>query len=119
MIINILLFPFAVFGLAYLIYQTDGPFDIFKWFRTLMGLRYIAVTGVDGKPISWVQSDTGSFTAKLMSCFWCFSTWVAWLLAIPVILFVNSLWITYMLLVFASIGISGVIYVWVMSKEDL
>jgi hypothetical protein len=98
----IYLVPFAVFGITFLVRYTDGPFDIFKMFRIGMGIKY--KIGLSEQEEEYV-SDT--FTAKLVNCFWCLSTWIAMILCLLYVLWQSMSIIDWIILTFASVGIAG------------
>ena len=71
----------ATFAVTYLLRYTTGPFDIFSKFRNAVGIH--TVVHEKGTPGAYeVEEVADKFFAKLVSCWWCLSTWVALLLVI-------------------------------------
>lgn len=60
---NIIIIFFSIYGLAFLIKESDGPWGIMSWFRNqLMRNKYIGV-----------------FFYKLFSCFFCVGCHAGWI----------------------------------------
>lgn len=71
------LLTLSIAGLIFLVRYTDGPWDIFFNFRIWIGIYNLI--GNDGK---MYESTEDKFFAKLISCPWCFATWVVFPLSI-------------------------------------
>ena len=113
-ILALLAMPLATFGFIYIVRYTDGPFNMLKWFRTLIGFVYIE-NQIKG---TYLEEVKPKFFAKLVNCPWCFATWVAAAFTALVLAFPGNLIITWAVLTFAGLGVSGVIHTWVMKQED-
>lgn len=98
----------CVFAIAYLIRYTDGPFDIFYRFRKRIGV-YLEEWDGDVYSGEVEDPDPDKFLAKLVSCFWCLSTWVSLgVTSLYVILYGDSHIFPFMWLF--AIGLSGVLH---------
>jgi hypothetical protein len=107
----LILLPWAVFGFTYIIRYTHGPFDLFLKWRQFMGIQYIPIMGSDGLPYRYEEANQtpNKFTAKLVKCFWCLSTWVAMVFGALLVLFPDSVLSLWPIAVFASVGIAGTV----------
>jgi len=80
-LIAAILIGLATFAITYLVQCTDGPFNIFNKFRLIAGIRTETYNkGTPGEYAIEVVDD--KFFAKLVSCWWCMSTWVALVLTL-------------------------------------
>ena len=94
----------AVYGVTFLFYYTDGPWDFFFRFRSfLIGLDSIKLRKVH---IVEEQQEDGFFQ-KLFSCFWCFSFWVALFIVGSYYLLYDYPIKSFPYVVAASIGVTG------------
>lgn len=66
---QLLLFGLAVWRISSLITSEDGPFLAFRFLRSLTGIQH------DDDGHVFMVPDTS--IAKLLSCLWCASVWVA------------------------------------------
>ncbi len=75
----------ATWRLSSLLVVEDGPFDIFRSLRSLVGAGEFSQAGMDAERLTpqeleEVMMRAGrpeSFLAGLLSCVWCTSVWVA------------------------------------------
>lgn len=66
--VQFLLFGMATWRIASLLVAEDGPFYVFRKFRTRVGILH------DGNGIPYQFPD--GFFPQLLSCVWCTSIWV-------------------------------------------
>ena len=87
-ICELLILVLATWRLASMFVSEDGPFDVFRRIRSLFG-----VTHHDDGSVAQIPDRT---LAKLFTCMWCMSVWMAaavyglWFLA-PVIVWILGL----------------------------
>jgi hypothetical protein len=105
-ITDIILLGLTVFTLSFLIHSLDGPWDVFKKFRESYGVLY----NDDGE--LYFVPDT--FSAKLLSCFWCTATWVSLIVCIVYVVIFPFLLLYFLFLVATSIAIAGIVHTYVM-----
>lgn len=65
-IITLLTLIGATWRLSSFLVNEDGPFDVFAWLRTWVGVHYNEYGVMDG----------GGFFAGVFDCVWCMSAWV-------------------------------------------
>jgi len=109
---NFFVLMLCVFGVTYLLRELDGPFDILKRIRMLAGLKYVPVLGEDEAVIDEIEEIPDTKLGKFFSCFWCLSTWIAFLIcALFVYLTKQSIfiWFCYS---FGCVGGAGILYEW-------
>lgn len=70
---------FAVYYIAYIIRNVDGPFDVLLIMRTLVGFSYEELE--DG---SVVEITPDNFWGKLISCQHCLGFWISVLIFIAI-----------------------------------
>ena len=109
MIQAIIVVGLASFYVTYTVMNLEGPFGLYHKILSLAGVM-LPVYGDDGKVVSYVDADikiTDWPIAKLIRCFWCFTTWVC--LAVTIIYgILSSLNIGQCAFVWlASAGLSG------------
>jgi len=106
-IVEVFVLICAVFGASFLVFFTDGPWEIFFHFRTLL----IRVDGIVPKRVHITEEEQEEgFFGKLFSCFWCTTTWVA-LIIIGSYYLLNSYPLkTFPYVLLAVIGVSGYLY---------
>lgn len=96
--INFLLLTLASYAISYNLVNKEGPFDIFKNLRSLMGIIDVATKGESSYGIVVVETHRdieNNFLAKLFSCQICLSIWVCLLTSILYYLFPEILPIFY------------------------
>jgi len=95
----IYLIPLAVFGITYIMRYTDGPLDLFKRIRILVGFIY----RIDGdEEIELV--DNNKFLCKLYSCVPCLSTWISFFVVAMYTLYFKYSFVDWVIISFASVG---------------
>ena len=78
----------AVFRLAHMLWWENGPFDIFDWLRSKVGIRWAITEEYQGgwgySSSGWHspevlegRTSNGSFLAELLNCPLCLSIWIA------------------------------------------
>lgn len=72
--LDFLILSLAVYRLSMFMVYDDGPFDVFQRLRESIGILYYD----NGEPIEGEYKGW----AKLLSCLWCVSVWLGFLLAI-------------------------------------
>jgi hypothetical protein len=116
--IDILYVGLSTFTVVYLVKFTDGPFDIFYRFKKFIGLIIPLYDDGETSVVSYIEDDDPSgFVAQVVRCFWCFSTWISFVLSIAYILLVNKSVYVFPFLWLASIGISGFIHTLIETME--
>ena len=101
----------CVFTVAYLLRYTDGPFDIFYHFRIWVGVYADEVSVVDGIEVTEEIEDPNpaGFFAKLVTCFWCLSTWMSLAITILYVVLFGDMRIFPFMWLFAT-GLSGLLH---------
>lgn len=74
--ISIIKSALSIYGLAYVVVNTHGPFDIFKRFKQMLGVMYTDVLDGYGNTVDVEEESDGSSLADMVLCFYCFSFWV-------------------------------------------
>ena len=106
-IVEVFVLFLAVFGTTFLLYYTDGPWDLFFRLRSfLIGLDSIKLRKVH---IVEEQQEEGFFQ-KLFSCFWCSSFWVALIVVGSYYLLYGYSVKSFPYVLMASIGVAGYLY---------
>lgn len=93
-LVDLIVLALATWRLSSLLVGEDGPFDIFRSFRSFVGAGEFSQAGMDAErltpqEIERVMMNAGrpeGFLAGLLSCVWCTSIWVALALALAVYL---------------------------------
>ena len=67
-----LIYALATWRLSHMLAAERGPYDMLGWLRAACGVDYAP----DGTPITETEA------AKLVTCVWCSSAWVAAILAL-------------------------------------
>lgn len=109
MIEDIIVCGLASFAVTYMIKYTDGPFNIFQKFRFWIGLD-IPVVLIHDEIVYEEDRDSNRLFAKVVKCFWCFTTWISAAFVIGYIFIGYNVLQSFPFLWFASIAVSGVIY---------
>ena len=102
-LVELLVVFFAVFGTAFTLHYTDGPWDIFFRFRALL-MR------LDKKQEDVNEDEVyigEGFFSKLLMCFWCSSFWVALIVVGSYYLIYGHPVKSFPFVVMASVGVSG------------
>jgi hypothetical protein len=100
----------AVFGFTYLVRFMDGPFDIFIKFRELVGIKYVPTLSSFANPEPDTEEIPDKFFAKLVGCFWCFTTWISIFFCVAfAIVYARGIFDT-IAGIFICVGISGFAY---------
>lgn len=110
---SVILVGLASFGLTYMVRYSSGPFNIFYWILSLAGIARYPVLDGDGNIVNYIEEieTPNRFITKLVSCFWCLTTWISGLLTILYIFaYPNTYWSLWLLIWFGSIGLSGWLY---------
>lgn len=108
---------FFTFGLCYLIRYTDGPFGLFDKFRGKLGVRRFPVYDEKEVILEYIEESDDSFFAELLSCWWCFSTWIALVSAI-LYFFVDEYPLSaFPFIWFGAVAISGILHTYVEEKR--
>lgn len=108
---DFLILAICCFGLTYLLRYTYGPFNIFKKFRELCGMQYNLVYDAEYEVVMNYDEvevmEDDKFITKLISCFWCFTTWISIIMYV-----IYLMWnpILYFCIPFGLIGLSGAIH---------
>lgn len=101
---GILVVGFPTFCIALFMMKTDGPLDVF------INIRMFAHT----------LNNDGSYKYKflqgLLSCVWCLSTWIAFVIALYFVL-LTHLWFAFPLIWLGSVPVSGLLYKIVVTGE--
>ena len=105
MIIVTLFLPIAVFGITYIMRYTDGPFDIFRKLRILLGFKYIMDNGNELE----IPDDT-KFLCKLYSCVPCLSTWIGMFVGALVSIVYNYNIVEWFVISFAAMGFTIIVH---------
>lgn len=105
-----LIVSIATFGITYIVRYTKGPFDTFIIIRRKVSLE-MPVYDETGQIVEWIENpEPDAFFGKLISCFWCLSTWVAFVLTVTYIL-LDVYVIKFSLFIwFFSVGLSGFLH---------
>lgn len=98
------------FGLAYILRYTEGPFGLFVTLRGLLGLRRYPVIDERDEITDYVEESDNGFFAKLISCFWCLSVWIALLFSILVLIATAANLLSFPLIWFGAVAISGLLH---------
>lgn len=99
-----LVYPFAVYGLAYSLRYLDGFMDVYKSFREFMGIKYIE----NGTETVEYIPDNLMF-ARLMGCLWCIATWLSLVMSTIVAVYFQNI-LAMPLFWFYGVGASGFLY---------
>lgn len=99
----ILVLGLSGFTLTFMLFELDGPGDIFKNIRAKIGI-------IERKSDGVRIIEKPSFMTSLFSCFWCLTTWVCLFLAIFTTIMSDLSWYAGIYLWLASICISGIIF---------
>lgn len=100
---NIVIIAIASYTITYMIRYTDGPFDAFKKLRTISGVMYDLVYIDSYETVVETIADT--YSAKLISCFWCLCTWVS------ILLWILHYYAMFICEIFAIIGMANIIHI--------
>ena len=85
-LIRFSMYALAVFRVTHMLWQENGPWDIFDWLRAKAGISYEAVATFQSDefgsikiqpPRKFERSVPDKFFAKLLDCPWCLSLWLA------------------------------------------
>ena len=113
---DFVILSFAVFGSAYLLYYTDGPWDVFDRLRDFLSrVKYKNVSVYDDEGTEVyisreVEVDEDNFFFKLFNCFWCTSTWIALIVVgLYYVVMGYQVW-TFPFVALGTIGVSGFFY---------
>lgn len=98
--------------ITFMLRYTDGPFDLFLRFRALTGVTlpvYLEDTDEVMDYMEPLEHDT--FISKLVSCFWCFTTWISLVVTVLayILLDIGAL-ATFPFTWIFVIGVSGLLY---------
>lgn len=102
------------FGLCYLVKYTNGPWNVFVKFRVMLGTHRVPV--LEGKEVivDYIEESDGSFFGDWIDCWWCFSTWIAGIVALVYcLIFVGISWmalVAFPFTWFGAVGVAGVIH---------
>ena len=91
----LMLTPFAVFAVSFILLHTDGAFDVFYKIRVALG---------------YYDDTKDNVLVNLLRCFWCFSTWVA--LFFAVMFFVWHAAYVFLVIWFAPVGIANLVNIY-------
>ena len=109
----VILVGLSVYSSTYMFRYTDGLCNVFARLREKLGVYTLPVYDDGGEVYIGISECVDDrVISKLVSCFWCLSTWVA--VVYTAIWFIFPLYIYVM----AVIGVSGVIYEAVHGKSD-
>ncbi len=98
------------FGICYLVRYTDGPLNMFARFRGKLGIRSLSVLDNNGNITDYIEESDDSFFAKLISCFWCFSTWISFAGTIIYFFIGHYTLLAFPFIWFGAVGISGTVH---------
>lgn len=112
MLLDIAVFGLATYAITFVFRFTSGPFSVFSRIRTYLGV----IKTYEMDPYSHVMQEveviSDNLLAQLVSCFWCLSFWVAFVLLAGSVILGTEIRPFYDLLLvwFASVGLSGFLY---------
>lgn len=115
---DILLIGFCSFFITYVIRYTTGPFDIFIWFREKIGIVNLPI--MRGNDITGYKESIETpdkFVTKLVACFWCFTTWITFVVSILYFALFVVPWALFPFLWLASAGLSAFLHAMVERNE--
>jgi hypothetical protein len=107
---SVILVGLASFGVTYIVRYMPGPFNVFYWLLSLVGVHRYPVLDADGNVTEYIEEieTPDKFLTKLVSCFWCLTTWISGFLTILYILATPEItWPWWLLTWFGAIGLSG------------
>lgn len=113
---DFVILSFAVFGFSYILYYTDGPWDVFERLRDwLTGVeeKEDRVYDSEGNEVyisREVEVDENGFFFKLFTCFWCTSTWIALFVVGMYYVVMGYSIVTFPFVMLGTIGVSGFLY---------
>lgn len=101
-----------VFGIVYLVRYFDGPYDILKRFRLLVGVKCIeTVVHADGKFATLYNEEVANRPfARLLSCYWCSATWISITVSGAYCIIYGYTIIEWAVMAFAMLSCAGVIH---------
>ena len=103
-IVEVFVLFLAVFSTTFLLYYTDGPWDLFFKFRSSL----IALDSIKLRKVHIVEEQQeDGFFQKLLSCFWCSSVWVALFVVGSYYLLYSYPLKSFPYVLLAAIGVSG------------
>jgi len=110
--INLLLVALCGFYITYVIRYTAGPFDVFIKFRHKVGIDRLPVLDGHGNIVDYGESidNPDRFITKLVSCFWCFTTWITFVVSALYCLLFQLPLKSFPFLWLASAGLSAFLY---------
>lgn len=103
MILASILAGAVTFALVLMLKDMDGPFDIFRGLRVMIGAAHIDKT--DNQEYS-----VESFIGKLFDCHWCLGTWISAAVNIVMIICVIYPWYYFPAVWLAGLTVAGCIY---------
>lgn len=79
LLVRIAIYAVATYRFSLLLYEEDGPFDMFDWLRAKAGIRHEIYTeeNESGKLETKVDTIAEGFWAKVLDCPYCISGWIA------------------------------------------
>jgi hypothetical protein len=101
----------GVFGISFMLFYTDGPYDVFRTARRHLQYNLEPVYDEDRRQVDIIEESKEGFFPGVLSCFWCFSLWIA-LISITLIWVLTREWtiIEYIVILMASYGLCGFIH---------
>jgi hypothetical protein len=86
MLLRIFIYAVAVYRFTLMLYEEDGPFDVFIWLRIKSGQRHNIQTVVNESGVTEARAEmvADTFFAKLLDCPYCISMWLSIFAAIGV-----------------------------------
>ena len=75
MITAVVVVGLASLYITYTVRHLEGPFGSYHKILSLAGVIQ-PIYGNDGELLNYIEVTSDRFIAKLVRCFWCFTTWV-------------------------------------------
>lgn len=84
--VNIVICGLAVFRYTMLLYNENGPWDVFDWLRFKAGISIVETLDMHTQEVVKTERKGEGFFAKLLNCPYCISGWISIALAPAVVL---------------------------------